>query len=575
MTKRGRLIVVLLVLVVSGLFLFPTFSWYTMTPRDTKELATGSKEQIKEFARGRAAQDLREMKLLVQQSPDTSLPAEYAYLQNLAKDAYKASGRDVPKDMTIGNALNAFANELAAFSAIENYYRSDLLDVKDAGAKVLQLGLDLSGGMSILLEADVAAYEEKIGQSVSEAEISAVVQQDMEILNNRIDQFGLTEPEIRLQGTRQIIVEIPGAADPERVNSFLKGKGTLAFHIVDLEMTTQVEQYYLDNPAEKYNNDGSLRQPSFLPAGRIVAGRYEADAYGIDEEVGITVLYEEVGLDGIHILEATTSTDGITGQPTVNFQLSNEGGELFYKLTSTNTNKLMAVVMDGKVKAQATITEPIRSAVQIKGFSSADAYALAIVLRTAALPIPLDVANQQAIGASLGEDSVRQGLNAIAIGFALVIIFMAAYYRRAGLIADIALLLNLVIILAVLSAFNLTLTLTSIAGIILTVGMAVDANVIIFERIKEEYWLGKSPEASVKAGFQKAFWTIMDANITTFIAAIVLSQLGSGGVKGFANTLAVGIVTSMFTALFVSRLVFDFYIEKVRINRLRISWRNR
>ena len=259
----------------------------------------------------------------------------------------------------------------------------------------------------------------------------------------------------------------------------------------------------------------------------------------------------------------------------MNFQLSNEGGELFYKLTSTNTNELMAVVMDGKVKAQATITEPIRSAVQIKGFSSADAYALAIVLRTAALPISLDVANQQAIGASLGEDSVRQGLNAIAIGFALVIIFMAAYYRRAGLIADIALLLNLVIILAVLSAFNLTLTLTSIAGIILTVGMAVDANVIIFERIKEEYWLGKSPEASVKAGFQKAFWTIMDANITTFIAAIVLSQLGSGGVKGFANTLAVGIVTSMFTALFVSRLVFDFYIEKVRINRLRISWRNR
>ena len=575
MTKRGRLIVVLLVLVVSGIFLFPTFSWYTMTPRDTKELATGSKEQIKEFARGRAAQDLRELKQLVQQSPDTSLPAEYAYVQNLAKDAYKASGRDVPKNMTIGNALNAFANELAAFSAIENYYRSDLLGIKDAGAKVLQLGLDLSGGMSILLEADVAAYEEKIGQAVSEAEISAVVQQDMEILNNRIDQFGLTEPEIRLQGTRQIIVEIPGAADPERVNSFLKGKGTLAFHIVDTELTSQVEQYYLDNPAEKYNNDGSLRQPEFLPAGRVVAGRYEADAYGIDEEVGISVLHEEVGLDGIHILEATTSTDGITGQPTVNFQLSNEGGELFYKLTSTHTNELMAVVMDGKVKAQATITEPIRSAVQIKGFSSADAYALAIVLRTAALPIALDVANQQAIGASLGEDSVRQGLNAIAIGFALVIIFMAAYYRRAGLIADVALLLNLVIILAVLSAFNLTLTLTSIAGIILTVGMEVDANVIIFERIKEEYWLGKSPEASVKAGFQKAFWTIMDANITTFIAAIVLSQLGSGGVKGFANTLAVGIITSMFTALFVSRLVFDFFIEKVRINRLRISWRNR
>ncbi|NQT59489.1 MAG: SecD/SecF family protein translocase subunit, partial [Bacteroidetes bacterium] len=178
-----------------------------------------------------------------------------------------------------------------------------------------------------------------------------------------------------------------------------------------------------------------------------------------------------------------------------------------------------------------------------------------------------------AVGASLGEDSVRQGINAIAVGFVLVILFMLFYYRRAGLVADTALILNLIIITAVLSAFNLTLTLTSIAGIILTVGMAVDANVIIFERIKEEYRLGKSAEASVKAGFKKAFWTIMDANITTFIAALVLAQLGTGGVKGFANTLAVGIVTSMFTALFVSRLVFDFFVQKVKINKLRISWR--
>jgi preprotein translocase subunit SecD len=191
------------------------------------------------------------------------------------------------------------------------------------------------------------------------------------------------------------------------------------------------------------------------------------------------------------------------------------------------------------------------------------------------MPVDLRILNQQAVGASLGEDSVQQGLRAIALGFALVIVFMLIWYKGAGVVSDLALILNLVFIVAILSAFNLTLTLTSIAGIILTVGMAVDANVIIFERIKEEYRLGKTPEASVKAGFRKAFWTIMDANITTFIAALVLSQLGTGPVQGFANTLAVGIVSSMFTALFVSRLVFDFSVEQLGVKKLSIGWRLR
>ncbi|NQT58426.1 MAG: protein translocase subunit SecD, partial [Bacteroidetes bacterium] len=468
MSKRGRLIVVLLVLAVCGYFLYPTISWYAFVPQETKELATGSKEQIKEYARGQAAQDLREFKDLVKSNPEAQIPSKFSFMKGLAKDNYKASDLKVPGSWAIANVMNGFANEQKFFDALEQYYRSDLLDMKDFRGKALQLGLDLSGGMSILLEADKAGYEEKLERSVSDAEVAVAVQQDLEILNNRIDQFGLTEPELRLQGTSQILVEIPGAADPERVNSFLKGKGSLAFHIVDEELTTLLSAHYESNPAEKYNNDGSLRRPDFIPPGRIVVGVYSADAYGIDEEVGESVLYEEVGLDGIHIIEALTSTDPVTGRPTVNFQLDSSGGEIFYKLTSTNTNKRLAVVMDKKIKAQATISEAIRNSVRMSGFSSDQAADLAIVLKTAALPIALDVANQQAVGASLGEDSVRQGLNAIAVGFALVILFMLFYYRRAGFVADTALILNLIIITAVLSAFNLTLTLTSIAGIILT-----------------------------------------------------------------------------------------------------------
>jgi preprotein translocase subunit SecD len=428
--------------------------------------------------------------------------------------------------------------------------------------------------MSILLEADVEAYEAKTGTRLSGGDITALLNEDIAILNERIDQFGVTEPDIRIQGTDQILIEIPGAADPERVNSFLRGKGSLTFQIVDQEMTAQLNTYFTENPGEVFTDAGQLKQPDFLPAGKIATGYYVNDNYGLDELSSYVVINEEIGLDGIHIANAVTGSNPITGQPTVNFELDSTGGEIFYKLTSTNTGELMAVVQDGKVKAMATITEPIRNSVQITGFGQAEAQDLSIVLKTAALPIELVVVSQQGVGASLGEDTVRAGLVAILIGLGLVFIFMVVIYKGSGLYADIALLFNLVILLAVLSAFNLTLTLTSIAGLVLTVGMAVDANVIILERIKEELAYGKSAAASVKAGFAKAFWTIMDANVTTIIAALVLSQLGSGSVKGFANTLAVGIVSSMFNALFVVKLMYDAALSG-KNPRLSISWRKK
>jgi preprotein translocase subunit SecD len=428
--------------------------------------------------------------------------------------------------------------------------------------------------MSILLDADVEAYETKNGVQLSSAETTALIQEDIAILNERIDQFGVTEPNIRLQGSDQILIEIPGAADPERVNSFLRGKGSLTFQIVDDELTDELNAYYAENPGEVFTDSGQIKQPEFLPAGKVATAYYENDAYGLDQLSRFVVLNEEIGLDGIHIANAVVGTNPVTGQPTVNFELDGTGGELFYKLTSTHTGELMAVVQDGKVKAMATITEPIRNNVQITGFGLEEAQDLSVVLKTAALPIELIVVSQQGVGASLGEDTVQAGLIAILIGLVLVFAFMIVIYKGSGLFADIALLFNLIIVLSVLSAFNLTLTLTSIAGLLLTVGMAVDANVIILERIKEELAYGKSAEAAVKAGFAKAFWTIMDANVTTIIAALILSQLGSGAIKGFANTLAVGIVSSMFNALFVVKLMYDAVLSG-KHPRLSISWRRK
>lgn len=575
MSKRGRLLVIVLVLIVSGIFLYPTFEWYFMVPQEEKILAAGSKIQIREYARGQAAKELEQLKVLVAEDPEQMLPEEYSHLIDTAKAQYELEAREVPNEWTVAAVLQAFNSESDAFNALEAQHRKTLMDLKEQGSSVLQLGLDLSGGMRILLEADMNSLEDRLEREPSLADQQEAVNRAMEILTNRIDKFGVTEPEIRRQGQNQISVEIPGAADPERVNSFLMGKGSLNFHIVDQEISQQVSEFFQERPTEVYTEKGQIRRPDFVPAGLVIRGYYTSDQYGIDQLQRYVVVQEEIGLDGSHIQNATVGQHPITGKPVINFSLDREGGDVFYKLTSSHQGETMAILLDDKVKSMARISEPIRDRVQMTGFDRDQANNLALVLRTAALPVDLKVNNQQAVGASLGEDSVRQGLQAITLGFALVILFMLVYYRRAGLIADLALILNLVFIVAILSAFNLTLTLTSIAGIILTVGMAVDANVIIFERIKEEYKLGKSPEASVKAGFRKAFWTIMDANITTFIAALVLSQLGSGPVQGFANTLAVGIVSSMFTALFVSRLVFDFGVEQLQVKKLTIGWRTR
>ncbi len=573
MNKRARLVVVLLVLGAALFFLYPTFKWYFIVPQAQKELAAGSREQIKAYARGRAAKELEELKEMVTKDPGAVLPKKFDFLIKIAKENYKLEKMKVPSKWTVLDVLKSLGSEKNLFESIEAHYRDRLLALKGESNKILQLGLDLSGGMSILLEADMKSLEKRLGHPPTVQDQTQAINRAMEILNNRIDKFGVTEPQIRKQGVNGILVEIPGAADPDRVNSFLMGKGSLSFHIVDQEASQKLATYFNEHPGEMYNADGTVKRPSFIDPGEVIRGYYVKDQYGIDQLKRYVVIKKAVGLDGSHIKDATVGNHPITGKPVVNFTLDVSGGEIFFKLTSANKGKTLAVLLGDKVKSMATIQEPIRARVQITGFTRKEANDLALVLRTAAMPVDLIVSSQQAVGASLGEDSVRQGLNAITLGFLLVIVFMLAYYLGAGIIADIGLVLNLVFMMAILSAFNLTLTLTSIAGIILTVGMSVDANVIIFERIKEELRLGKSPEASVRAGFKKAFWTIMDANVTTFIAALVLSQMGTGLVQGFANTLAVGIVSSMFTALFVAHLMLDFLVEQVKVKKLSISWR--
>jgi preprotein translocase subunit SecD len=384
---------------------------------------------------------------------------------------------------------------------------------------------------------------------------------------------------IRRQGIDQIYVEIPGSADPERINDIIMGRGSLAFHMVDTDATDAFNSYYRLNPATTFDEDGNLLDPTIVPADVMILGVYIKDRYGLDEHdrnpdgsLRYAALKREVGLDGNHIRSAVVERNNLDGKPEVTFMLDNEGAEIFYRLTSANVGKPMAIVLDDRVKSQATIQTAIRDAVRLTGFGLDEANNIALTLRTAALPVELEVASQQSIGASMGEDTIRQGMYALLGGIALVFVFMLFWYKVSGINAVIAQLLNFYIMFSVLSAFSFPLTLPSIAGFILTIGMATDANVIIFERIKEELRLGKGRKAAIETGFDKAFWAIMDSNITTFIAALFLSQLGSGPIQGFAVTLSVGVFSSVFTALFVSRLIFDFGTDVLRSKKVSISW---
>ncbi len=572
MTKRLRLLIILALVAFGVTAILPTVRWYFFIPEDQKLLAQSSRIEIRDWARGEARVALDELRAAA--AAEEALPAKYSFLTETAKENLEMTGEDIPSQWGAADVLRAFRDQNEAFDTLEQHYRNEVLVLKEMKERIVQLGLDLSGGISVTLEADRESLAERLGEEPSQAQMDDAVNLAVEIIRNRIDRFGVTEPQIRTSDNNQILIEIPGDNDRERVNSFLLGRGSLNFHIVNDEATSQLIELQNRNPGWSPEIDGT---PDFIPAGTVVREYVTRDEYGIDERVRWIAIYEDIdqyGLDGAHIQDAQVARDPLTNQPTVNFVLDGQGSDIFAGLTRDNVGSSLAIVMDDKVRAYARIQEEIPTGqVRITGFSNEEASNIALVLRTAALPVDLEIVNQQVVGATLGERAIDVGLRSVALGFILIVVFMFIYYKGAGLVADVALILNLFFIVAILSAFNLTLTLTSIAGIILTVGMAVDANVIIFERIKEEYSLGKGARASVTAGFQKAFWTVMDANITTFIAALFLSQLGTGPIQGFAVTLAVGIVSSMFTALVVTRLFFDFSTETLKRSKLSIAWR--
>ena len=378
--------------------------------------------------------------------------------------------------------------------------------------------------------------------------------QAMETIRNRIDQFGVTEPDIRRQGENRILVQLPGIKDPQRAINLIGQTALLEFKLVD----------------EDHNVEEALKGKT--PPGDEILYQISEDEVTRRTVKTPFLVQKRTYLTGAYLTDARVQIDSQFGEPYVSMDFDKKGARLFEQITEANVKKRLAIVLDGRIYSAPVIQEKISGGeARITGnFTTEEARDLAIVLRAGALPAPVKILEERTVGPSLGRDSIEKGLLSMWVGGILVVLFIAIYYKGAGIIADIALFLDILLIAAGLAFFRATFTLPGIAGIILTIGMAVDANVIIFERIREEVRLGKTPRAAVDAGYARATTTILDANVTTLVAALVLFQFGTGPIKGFAVTLSIGILASLFTAIVVTRLIFDYLVFQRRITHLSI-----
>ena len=428
---------------------------------------------------------------------------------------------------------------------------------EDAGRQVDQLMKDSFPSLETLTVESVGGYLQK-NYRLSDNEIAAVeeyaIRQALETLRNRVDQFGVSEPTLQRQADNRILIQLPGVKDPQRAIDLLGKTARLEFKMVIEDANPQ------DAVAGK-----------LPPGGQLLYERRGDARTGTFSETPIVVEGKTV-LTGDLLSDANVRIDTRFNDPYVSIDFNAVGAKRFDQITAANVGRRMAIVLDDTVYSAPVIRERISGgSAQVSGsFTEQEATDLAIVLRAGSLPAPVNILENRTVGPSLGQDSINQGVLSVLIGGLLVVLAMLVYYKLSGLVANLVLVLNLLFIMAMLALFGATLTLPGIAGIVLTVGMAVDANVLIFERIREELRLGRTAKAALDAGYSKAFLTIVDANVTTLIAALVLFQFGTGPVKGFAVTLSVGIIASLFTAIFVSRVIFDFFLGRRAIDRLSI-----
>jgi preprotein translocase subunit SecD len=470
--------------------------------------------------------------------------------------------------MEVDTRAVAKQSENRFISEIKNAFRKDKIRYRsiirgEPGIQIIFIDADMKDRGQVLLSNEFQDLEsrETAESNVVELTVSAntladiqktALQQNLQTLRNRVNEFGVSEPVIQQQGTNRIVVQLPGVEDTAEAKRILGATATLEFRMVDLTGDVQAA----------------------------VAGKVPIRSKLYSERNGNKILLDKaVILTGEYIIDASSGLEAQTGSPAVFITLNGKGARIFSRVTGQNIGEPMAVVYIEQRKGRAveevisvaTIQGQLGKRFQISGLDSTqEARTLALLLRAGALAAPIEIIEERTVGPTLGQDNIDRGFQSMLLGLSLVLVFMAVYYRGFGLVANVALTFNVILIVALLSGLQATLTLPGIAGIVLTVGMAVDANVLIFQRIREEIANGNSPHASISAGYDKAFSTIADASITTLIAAIVLFSFGTGPIKGFAVTLSIGILTSMFTAIVGSRAIVNLTFGKRRLQKVSV-----
>lgn len=424
---------------------------------------------------------------------------------------------------------------------------------KDAAGKI-KLGLDLQGGTSFLVELDTTKLEGTNAVSQTEGRERAL-SQAVEVLRKRVDKFGVSEPVILPAGDNQILIQMPGLLESEKqsARNQLEKAAFLEFRMVHPQSDELVSQ--------------GLTEPGYE-----LLYEKRKDKQGVVKSYGLLVKRKaEKGLTGSYVKSSGVSPNYMTGEPEIHLTFNDQGARLFAEITRENVNRRMGIVLDGVLYSAPNINEEIPSGrAQIHGsFDLKEAFELANVLENP-LEAPVKIKEERGVDPSLGKDSIASGVRSAIMGTIAVMAFMLVYYMFAGVVANVALLLNIIVLLGVMCSVGTTLTLPGIAGIVLTIGMAVDANVLIFERIREELEAGKSIRGALNAGYDKAFGTIFDSNLTTLISSVILIYMGTGAIKGFGVTLTIGISVSMFTALLVTRLMFDWLLAKEKISTLKM-----
>ena len=625
-----RLLIIALVLTWAVWAIWPTIQYQGLSEVEKETLREEGKLEILESRTIKQGLDLKGGMYIVL---EVDLPT---LVENLA----------INKDNKLNSALNSIRAQLKLSPEADFFSLfSNVSDQKNL--KLSRYYYDYGASNEIILTA--------LGEESEDA-----INRVLEILQNRVDQFGVAEPTIQKQGSQRIIVELAGVQDSDRARSLLESTALLEFFIVkDITTTNQImakiDQALIGNKdisniakndqtieqnsaitdddgtvsvtelfgesSDESNVDSSAVTPDIvaeqpfsgmlrnlgntigvpvknsysvrkmldLPevkerlaaiGGTFMFSNKAQDYPTVDGDVesvySLFLLEDQAELTGgvVEEAKANLGPQGTTsaGQPIVNLSMNSDGARKWSIITGSNVGRQVAIVLDNKVHMAPNIREKISGGgTLIEGFANIDeAKDIAIVLRAGALPAPVDIIEERVVGPSLGADSVRSGTRSVVIGLIIVLIFMLIYYRAAGTIADFALIWNIVLVLAVLASLQATLTLPGIAGLILTVGMSIDANVIIFERIREELRKGKTPKAAIDGGYDRALTTIIDANVTTLIAALVLWQFGTGPIKGFATVLFWGILISMFTAIFVTRTIFNSFTGRKNLNKLSI-----